>query len=30
MWWIRRTAEGEVDFTDIVYDLFRESGAALE
>lgn len=29
-WWIRRMAEGEVDYTDIVYDLFRESGAALE
>ena len=29
-WWIHRVAEGQVDFTDIVYDLFRESGAALE
>ena len=29
-WWVRRLAEGQVDFTDIVYDLFRESGAALE
>lgn len=30
MWWLRRTAEGQVDFTDIVYDLFRKSGAPLE
>ena len=29
-WWIRRVAEGEVDFTDIVHDLFREAGASLE
>lgn len=29
-WWQNRLAEGDLDFSDIVYDLFREAGAALE
>ena len=30
IWWVLRTAEGAVNYSDIVYDLFREAGAALE
>ena len=29
-WWVLRTEEGAVDYSDIVYDMFREAGAALE